>query len=565
MREPGLIKVRCRSGLCNGVISVGTISQETGLLSWQTLTSIYNLEERVSSIIHQAPSVKNYGFCFIRCAQTEDIPGQREAGNTSSKMQLLIFPPQIEPLNQRVPSFTSEEEHSINVIHIDALSRDHFIRSLPKTISMLNKIKSTEGGDVEVLDFRLLQTVKARTYESLKLLFTGELPPDIDLVANPFDADEIPANTSIAFDFLFGAMKQKGRQTLYIDDLCWRFNWGLAKHLGIWAKNLSTSERWKRFQEAIISNHIDDIGPSPASCHILESYHMEDPFQGPERICFNGYHHHQYLLKYLLSFQETIKNMHRQFFSFYMSNIAHEPSGRRVQALDLNMAQYLTSLAEMPNILTIITSDHGNSYGEYTQSTFQGRLETFNPVLFLIIPKKLANTYGKDWLHNLKLNQWSLITQLDIHLFLKSLTRGGKTNLQSKVLTKRQHKHKHKKSNFQKRIKTESVSKDLMFNGTLNSTRNQNPIANTLLNKRTCNDIHLLVDTICVCEGYFTHAAPQPRYALLATFAVGEINNIIGRQRVKFQADRPKLTTGCLPLAVRNVTDCWIRHENVRK
>ena len=62
-------------------------------------------------------------------------------------------------------------------------------------------------------------------------------------------------------------------------------------------------------------------------------------------------------------------------FSFTAMNIAHDPTGRRVQGIDKDLMKLLKSVTESRNTLTILFSDHGNTYNDFVYLDIEGRYE----------------------------------------------------------------------------------------------------------------------------------------------------------------------------------------------
>ena len=90
---------------------------------------------------------------------------------------------------------------------------------------------------------------------------------------------------------------------------------------------------------------------------------MDNPFNGPDQICFNGRLQHDYILKYTADLLATISTSRksRPLFSFTSLNVGHDDEGRRIQSLDSDLARYVTTMATNQDTLTILLADHGNT------------------------------------------------------------------------------------------------------------------------------------------------------------------------------------------------------------
>ncbi len=469
-----------------------------------------HLADSIAEIIHPFSTINHFGFVYIRCRSTNNqVLPSRMGDNNDNAMslsiqlnldehrttlsQLLILPPyieqnayqkaqQLQPL-KTVPRHIDEERQSINIniIHLDSLSRNHFYRSLPRTGDTLRNLQQQTG--VSVLDFEMVQSIKARTFESLVALFEGQVETS---TPQTFLANEMPPRP-IQPEILLQPFRKRGYMTLWMEDTCWRFEWGLVKNLCI-NTTLSLEQKWVALKQALRKAGIDDIGPSPASCEVLEAYNITHPFHDPPAICFEGRYHHDYLFEYLEGFHETLQNVGKHFFSFYMCNVAHEDTGLRVQTLDDRLSQHLKRVADKhANTLTLVLADHGNTYGPFAEATIEGRIESYHPVMIMMIPEKVASLWGQNKMEALMSNQHKLVSVLDLHKMLYYIGSGsGVTNPNSHP--------------------------DLGLMSHISS-------------KRTCLDIPRSMPSICICEGLETVVTQQPKHILMAEYAIGMLNN----------------------------------------
>ena len=150
-------------------------------------------------------------------------------------------------------------------------------------------------------------------------------------------------------------------------------------------------------------------------------------------------------------------------------------------------------MARSENTLTIILSDHGGKTTDYAIQTLQGSLEVYSPMLFMIIPHKVAKRLGKDRLNALIENQKRLVTVSDLHYTITSVAE-----------------------------LTESGAAVSQASGLLR------PVSAT----STCADIQgLHSEVMCRCEGWRKFLSANSVDVLwLAEFAVGHINNLVQKQ-----------------------------------
>lgn len=458
---------------------IGTIDPVTGSMTWEKTADVSSEINSWITVISRG----SFGFCFIRC------PVETEYSNMDDpvfKEQLLILP----------PDFNLEEKNSnqqankinVNIILIDSVSRQHFYRSLKQSVAVLENMKNAD-----VFDFELVQAVRSRTFETLQTIFSGDVDPNVQ----PFGTHEIPPEP-LKVGALFGKYKELGYTTLWLEDLCYLWEWGISKDLHFLNKSGSNEQTWARMWQKLVGNYIDDVDVTLAMCRVLAANNVEDHFHGPYAVCFNGRHQHEYLLEYLLLYQQTMEGSHRPYLTFTMTNVGHEDTGRRIQTLDSALAKYLSSAASLPNTLTIVFSDHGNAYGQYMEVSEEARMELFHPFMFFLIPNTVSSKLGSDWLTSLGVNTQRLVSFLDLHFSLHHLADPTYT-------ISGQHHYK--------------ISHLGLFT----------PIDVN----RTCNDIPRIMPNLCICRNFETPHKNNTKLNLFAYFAIGQLNNEIQRQFLK--------------------------------
>ncbi|KAI8797882.1 hypothetical protein BgiBS90_000185 [Biomphalaria glabrata] len=489
------------SQICSSHFYISILNQSTGSLKWQEVGTINQVAVTLSGYLEQwdEPSTpKFYGYCFIRCQLAKDLSKDDLGDDLDKKVygeQLLVLPPQFTTSN---PAHSSSQNLiNINIIFVDSVSHQHFFRSLKKTVATLESINTDSSLLGHVLDFRLFQAVRSRTFESLQVLFSGQIDP----LAEPFGTQDLPEER-LVLEALLGKFKRKGYNTLWLEDLCYLWEWGIAKDLLFMNKSSHNSDTWVRMWGRLRECDVDSIDITLSMCRILQSNNVKDHFHGPSAVCFNGRHQHEYLLDYLKLYQQRMVNNHKPFFTFTMTNVGHEDTGRRIQSLDIALASYLLESLYLKNTLTIILSDHGNSYGAFFKESLEAQLELFHPFMFFIVPKDVAELLGTSALHNLSVNTDRLISLLDLHYTLKSL-------VDSDASVPRAHK------NY-------LVSPHGLFD--------------IVSANRSCNNIPRIMPNLCICKNFEMVVENDSDYDLFAYFALGQLNNEIQRQVSKQQS-----------------------------
>ncbi|KAJ8298239.1 hypothetical protein KUTeg_024770 [Tegillarca granosa] len=506
--DVGSYFARCDISICEMPIVIGNINQVNGEYVWKELSTLQEVENHLSELLKPSVLKKHYGFCFVKCilknSKKTDVSDYGNDFGLSfhnpgiDAVQLLVLPADVKlkPLVNHSP-----QNINYNLIFIDSVSRNHFYRSLPRTIKVLNDINKNNVRNISddvlkhmVLDFELLQGIKSRTFESLQALFSGYVNPK----EKPFGVLAMPPkplNTQV----LLGRLKQKNYKTLWIEDLCWKWEWGLSKELLVHNKSISDAETWKHLKRALHKAAIDDLDITFASCQILDSLNVKDPFHYADDVCFLGRHHHEYIIEYLQYYQHILQFHKNPYISFYETNVGHEDTMLRIQHFDESFANYLKFTLSLKNTLTVIFSDHGNTYGSFVQKSDEARIEIFHPLLFMVIPPDIQKYLGPKAMNSLINNQERLITLQDLHKMLFSLSK----------------------------VKTGSDTADIL---TLSPHYRGLNLMEDISKNRSCSQISRLMPNTCICQGYDNAVKNDSYYGIVALYATGMLNQQIQKQ-----------------------------------
>ncbi|XP_046563893.1 LOW QUALITY PROTEIN: uncharacterized protein LOC124272732 [Haliotis rubra] len=412
-------------------------------------------------------------------------------------VQLLILPPVVQGSNKHKMASPSI---NVNFMFIDSVSRHHFFRSLPKTIKLFDRLNI--GKDAVVLDFELVQAVRSRTFETLSSLFQGYVPQG----DQTFGVLDMPPR-ALKIEGLFGLFRDAGYSTLWLEDLCFEWEWGISKDLLVHNKSLTTVETWKSLKKAFNKAGIESFGVSTASCEILYQNGVNDHFHGPDTVCFNGRHQHEYLLEYLKLYQDMMAASSKPFVTFLETNVGHEDTGRRIQQLDDHLGEYLAFMADQENTLTVVFSDHGNAYGKFLDESPEGRVELYHPALFMIVPTSVAKHLGRDKMAALTLNQGRLVSHLDLHYTIRSLISST--------------------------AHIPEVNRQYLVTPT--------GLFHNVSESRQCLNVPQIPPNFCICAGGESRVKNNTLYVVYAHFAVGTMNNAIQAQ---FHQAHPRVVTG---------------------
>lgn len=509
------VVVHC-GGTCEGVWKLGQINRHTGKLHWTQ----YNTTQQVERAIHTVIARSHEGYCLLSCETklaTTPPPEYYSYDVKESPAIILNLPPFIRTLKSKNTAQSKENlTHSgspkdlnstklnFNIIFIDSVSRHHFYRSLPWTVKAFESINENRniGRSKDfLLDFELVQAVKSRTFETLQALFSGSIDP----YTKSFGVHEMPKN-KLKIGSMFKKLKKLDYTTLWLEDLCPYWEWGLSKDLLVYNKTFSQETIWKKMKVQMKKAHIDSLGNTFASCDILSANGFPDPFHGPDKLCYQGNHHHEYQLDYLRKFQMTLQRHSQRFFSFMETNIGHEDYGQRIQYLDSALADYVEFARGLRNTLTVIFSDHGNAYGSYIENSKEGRLETFHPFMFIILPEDVQSlsVFTTFKIDSLIANQNRLVSVLDLHYTLMHL--------------------------IDQVLPTSEQTGVSNFNQQFNIT--EFGLFRKVSEHRTCSLIPRIYPNLCICRGYDVSSENPHSDYILAQYFVAMLNSEIQQQRM---------------------------------
>lgn len=461
-------KVECHTPCgSSDLISVGFINPDDGSLRWQRYSFLQDVEKELNNYIQHTPTHQYFPFAFLRCD---------EFLNPTANTQLFVLPPR-SVTGDKTQRRSKARPININIILIDSVSIPHFYRSLPQTVKMFKNINAKSS--TIVLDFELFHTIKARTFETINALFSGELQ-DVEQFVNPF-----PVKAAV----MFSKFKSLGYQTMWQEDMCWMYEWGLVRDFSVMNKRRPLIEIWHNLTAVLKNNSIDFTGITHSSCEVLKSFGVPDPFHGPHKLCYGGMHYHSHLLQFLNNFIDEVNSNSgkKSLFSFTMLDIGHEDSGLRIQTLDSSLANFVNKLASDQNTLSVILSDHGNTYGSFPL-TVDGRFEAYQPHLFMVIPDHIQSLFGNDKMQGLIYNQKRLVSIIDLHHALMTVAASFVDE-------------------------TPSTEDPGLFE--------------LVSRNRSCDDLGMPTHSLCVCQGWERKVAKGSFHFIVAEFALGQLNEKI--------------------------------------
>ncbi|XP_048582314.1 uncharacterized protein LOC5511332 [Nematostella vectensis] len=490
---------KCDVTVCGGsLVSITKVDAKTGLVaSWQDMDpfDVNKVKEMAKKALDEG-----FSFVFLRC---------------SGFQQVLMFPP------KRIqPTVPLKKRININIVVVDSVARTHFFRAMKRSVSAMREIIYDDTIPATVLDFEFFQGISMHTFDNIRPLFSGVTKGN-----DHFSNVAYTALHPLGIDVLYGHYKKHGYQTMFQEDLCWQDSWGIM--LNNLQQHASGQAKWSDFQDVVRKHNVDHFGLTHFSCLVLRGYGRTNPYDYPSEICFNGLHYSKYFFRYiaLLTREITQDPNAAPLISYQHFNTGHTPTGTRVTNDDEPLAQFLNAMANDPNTLTIVLSDHGHTRTSYA-STDEGQNELYSPFLFMVLPNHVASLLGKQRVEALVKNQQRIFTTLDLHKALMSLHS------------------------------TDKPSSDYKQAG----------IFAKIPADRTCSDLPLSPLARCRCEGWDETAEENsPRIKWLAEFAVGTLNDLIQEQYVKGLSDAQSIPGNCVRLLGKSFSSIRQRSKGKSK
>ena len=313
------LTIQCDLSICKGhPVSVTGIHPLEGVVDKEKEGYTFNNSTALERFLGHfviVNTLRKFSFCFLRC----------KTGRKKYAQQILMFPPLLDIEDSEfLPDKKDPSLININIVMLDSVSRAHFYRTLPKTVSTLRNIVYNKSINATVLDFELLQSSAPFTFHNIRAFMSGK--SDFDYIEH--------SNGTYQIEVLYKKMKNQGYYTLLQEDSCWFDEWGSLFTNNIFQNKTPHSRkefqnRWSGFQDVVNGYHVDDYGLSYSSCDVFKQYNVTNQFNRPLKICFGGKVYSELFLDYSLSvFQGYIDSGKRQpIFAYTHLNAGHEVTG----------------------------------------------------------------------------------------------------------------------------------------------------------------------------------------------------------------------------------------------
>jgi len=347
----------------------------------ETRTLMYNgkIKYYKNSLLKDMGTKK---FKYTKPVELKDVEAVYVNCGDQSKLVVRIAGRRVPPEKEKQPA----DKLNVLVVYFDAVSRRHFIRSLPKTVKTIEKI--SKKGITHLNQFFRYGVVGFNTLKNSNALYAGR------------QYNEKESGVPI-----WEVYKNRGYVTGATDNIC---------------------EDWDTVynNRTALSNDHELIAP-----FCLPEYHERNGspwgnFKGPfslRRRCITGQYVHNYALNYTKDFIKMYDGTNPWFFrSSYIEG--HESTTEVLNTMDNDLADFFDSLSDetLKRTAIIIMSDHGLHMGFAYLFSNQGRTEHKLPMLTTLIPERFLHKYP-ELRNNLDENEQKLISGFDIYATFRDI------------------------------------------------------------------------------------------------------------------------------------------------
>lgn len=280
-----------------------------------------------------------------------------------------------------------EQVLKLNVLMFgfDSLSRNTFIRKLPKTYHYLKRLDSfvLEGYNI----------VGDGTPQALIPILTGKIELEL-----PDTRKRMGHKASYVdvYPMIWNKYKENGYITGFMEDV---------HHIGTFTYRL------KGFKE------------QPTD-HYMRTYYLAATpyFRYSKKLCMGGIPRHMVMLNYIKEIFNVYKNQPKFLFGFH-GELSHD-SYNDIGLADDDLHNWVKDLEEsghLNNTILIVMSDHGHRFAEI-RNTLQGKQEERLPFFSFSFPpwfKKAHPEAYRNFLHNTQY----LTTPFDVHETLENILK----------------------------------------------------------------------------------------------------------------------------------------------
>lgn len=270
----------------------------------------------------------------------------------------------------------------------DSLSRNTFVRKLPKTYQYLKEYLGTmvlEGYNI----------VGDGTPQALIPILTGKIELELPDTRKRMG---LKANYVNVYPMIWNQYKKNGYITGFMEDV---------HHIGTFTYRL------KGFRE------------QPTDHYMRTFYLAAAPyFRYYSKFCIGGIPRHMVMLNYIKEIFNVYKNQPKFLFGFH-GELSHD-SYNDIGVVDNDLHNWIKDLNEfghLNNTILILMSDHGHRFAEI-RNTVQGKQEERLPFFSFTFPPWFKEAYPQAYANFLHNTQY-LTTPFDVHKTLENVLNFG--------------------------------------------------------------------------------------------------------------------------------------------
>eukprot|EP01132_Coremiostelium_polycephalum_P000396 gene396-500_t len=357
------------------------------------------------------PVVVKSETILVKCGSKSEILIQNvkneEVNERASHFNQPTVPiPETASPIKTMPKEVLQKPINILILMIDALSRAHFNRALPKTFDRLKEIQ--DSGVATVFQFFRYHSLKPFTDNNAIAMYTGYNSLDY---ADPADHELREKLSGEPHEWESNPMFfQSFRNDSYVNAWVNGYCQDWFQHYLFKAKPENTVDH-----ELLI--------PYCAP----EAYPLNLPFSnfnGPysfRRRCLGNKHIHNTLFNYINQYWDNYPDVGKIATATFMD--AHEGSMDVIKFADDGFSNFVGNdmKSRMNDTSMIFLSDHGSHMGLYYMFTEGGKVEVATPVLYLTLPNWFLNAHP-DVHKNLLENENKLASPFQLYSTLRALS-----------------------------------------------------------------------------------------------------------------------------------------------
>ncbi|EGC31699.1 hypothetical protein DICPUDRAFT_99127 [Dictyostelium purpureum] len=346
------------------------------------------------------------------CGNKTEIHFQNVLKKSSLERASNFNEPKLSSFENKIKKMNSAERTKpvdILFILIDALSRAHFKRALPKTFETLQAIQNE--GHSKVFQFFRYHSLKPYSDPNYIALYTGYNSLEYDKLDREIIPEKIQnSNNGEPFSFEKNPLFfQSFRNDSYITS--WIY---------------PTCEDWFDAYLKVEKPNIDHELVLPFCSP--QVFPLERPFgifEGPysiRRRCLGNKHIHDRIFDYINQIFDNYSKVGKIVSAGLMD--AHEGTMEVIKIADKQFNRFLGQdlKSKLNDTVLILVGDHGQHMGPYYSWTKGGSIEVAFPVLYIILPTWFTNKYPNVE-KNLLENENRLFSPFQLYDTIRALSK----------------------------------------------------------------------------------------------------------------------------------------------